>query len=397
MFIIITPRFIFFNHRRKLLFIGLFTMLLFIYLGIEREGQWFFALHFMPLILTLGVLYEGIVAGIVIGLLYTAGSVLIMGTEWIPAFSGGLIVVALGVWFHYKLRGVSQHRMAILYVVLVAMYLGTFLAASELTGMGTASVETAMICIASLISAVIINYIYFYAKNQEHLQQELILSEKYQMIGQLAASISHEIRNPLTTTRGFLQLMGKDNVDRETLDRYRKHAFEGIDQANSIITEYLSFSKPSREEMKPLDIKLEIESVIEWLRPYSLLSNITIHMYHLTEDPLMIAGEAKKLRQCLLNVMKNAVEAMPDGGTLTVHTKLVGQTIQIIIRDTGEGMSAEQLQRLGKPYFSTKESGTGLGLMVVMQMIKDMDGRIMFRSKVNQGTICEMHFESLAV
>ncbi|SFE52703.1 His Kinase A (phospho-acceptor) domain-containing protein [Paenibacillus algorifonticola] len=155
--------------------------------------------------------------------------------------------------------------------------------------------QLSVIGVAVAFSSLLISFIYFNVKNREWYEQMLIISEKNQIVGQLAASISHEIRNPLTTTRGFLQMMNKEQLDHETFERYRTYAFEGIDHANAIITDYLNFSKPSEEERRLLNVKDEIDGVIPWLKPYSALSNITVEVYHLSKEPLIICGEVKNV------------------------------------------------------------------------------------------------------
>ncbi|GGG75197.1 sporulation kinase [Paenibacillus radicis (ex Gao et al. 2016)] len=393
MFVIITPRFSYPNYRRKLLFIAILGLLSVIYLGLEQTDPLVYALHLTPISLTLAVLYEGLLPGIATWAAFCIGGIFIMHNDPLTTLISSIALFAAGLLCHYKLEDVSQLRMSLRYFALVCIYLTAYTTITILQG-GTFELRTlALIGTANLLSSLFINYIYFHVKHQERFQQELIMSEKYQMIGHLAASISHEIRNPLTTTRGFLQLMGKEGLDRETLNRYRKHAFEGVDLASTIITDYLNFSKPNEEKSLLLDVQMEIDGIMPWLQPYSALSNIEIEIQHLSRERLLIRGESKKLQQCLLNVMKNAIESMPDGGKLTVHTQLVQNSIQILIHDTGAGMDKSQVKRLGKPYFTTKENGTGLGLMVVMSMIKKMNGKILFRSKPNEGTICELHFK----
>ncbi|MFF2091936.1 ATP-binding protein [Paenibacillus sp. NPDC058174] len=395
MFVIITPRFSYSNNRRKLLFIAILGLLSVIYLGLEQTDPLVYALHLTPISLTLAVLYEGMLPGIATWAAFCIGGIFIMHNDPLTTLLSSVILFAGGLLCHYKLESVSQLRMSIRYFGLVFTHLTVYTTISIMQGGSFEFRTLALISAADLLSSLFINYIYFHVKHQERFQQELIMSEKYQMIGHLAASISHEIRNPLTTTRGFLQLMGKEDLDRGTLDRYRKYAFEGVDLASTIITDYLNFSKPNEEKSQLLDVQAEIDGIIPWLQPYSALSNIEIEIEHLSREKLLILGEPKKLQQCLLNVMKNAIESMPDGGKLTVQTQLVQNSVHITIRDTGAGMDKSQVKRLGKPYFTTKEKGTGLGLMVVMSMIKTMDGKIIFRSKPNEGTVCELHFKQV--
>jgi two-component system sporulation sensor kinase B len=392
LFLVINPKFMFDGQRRKLLFLAILTLLSFVYLGYEEHNPMVYALHLIPISIALASLYEGAVPGIATWAAFVFCGIFVVETEGLPTLLAGTVILGLGLFLHYKMENSSHNRMSFYTISLVMIYLLIYLTTHWLQGRWEDSRLVTVIVTMTLISSLFTNFIYFYVKHQERFQRELILSEKYQLIGQLAASLSHEIRNPLTTTRGFLQLMGNENVSKEAMERYRTYAFEGIDHANSIITDYLNFSKPSLEEPTLLNVREEVDGVISWLHPFSVVANITINVHHLADTSLQIWGEPKKFQQCLLNVMKNAIESMPEGGSLTVHTRLKLEMVQIIIRDTGVGMSSTAIKRVGRPYFTTKESGTGLGLMVVVSLVKAMNGKIYFRSKPNEGTICEMHF-----
>ncbi|MFF2480669.1 ATP-binding protein [Paenibacillus sp. NPDC058071] len=389
---VITPRFTYRRHRRKQLFVVLLALFSALYLVFGKPDPFVYALHLTPLSMTLAVLYEGLFPSVASWIVFSIAG-LIVGNDPYTVLIPNTFVLLAGLVIHYRIKGGSHIRMMLLFLLLVASNLTVTVATMLAQGKTLDYVELTVVCAATLLSAVLVNYVFFQVKNQERVQQELILSERYQMIGQLTASISHEIRNPLTTTKGFLQLMGKKGVDLDTMERYRQHALEGIEHANTVISDYLNFSKPTSEEQRKLEVKEEINSVIPWLQPLSMLSNIAIQIHHLTKEKMFIYGETKKFQQIMLNVMKNAIESMPDGGTLTVQTQLNNGTVQIFIRDTGTGMSHSHVKRLGKPYFTTKSNGTGLGLMVVMSLVQSMNGKMMFRSKLNQGTICELHFE----
>ncbi|WP_227013899.1 ATP-binding protein [Paenibacillus psychroresistens] len=228
------------------------------------------------------------------------------------------------------------------------------------------------------------------------MKEELINADKFQLIGQLAASISHEIRNPLTTTRGFLQLMARDNITAEIRNKFVNLAIESIVSANTIITDYLNFAKPNVEKIVPIDIKTEISNSIPLINSLLTISNIEMHIQHATDQPLLILGESKKLQQCLLNLLKNCIEAMPGGGKIMIHTSLESNLILMSIEDTGEGMTPLQIKSLGLPFYTTKDNGTGLGLMVVTSLLKAMNGRISFLSKPNKGTTCLIEFKRIS-
>ncbi|MDQ6419965.1 ATP-binding protein [Paenibacillus sp. LHD-117] len=393
-YLLVSPKHKFHPKKQLITYICVSSLIVVAYLAVERPDPAVFALYMTPICLALAILYYRWTASSVCIVIMTGASIFLLGNAWEPVVASTTVLVGLGIVAVTKLPINSLFRMSSFTLIGTSLYLGTYLGVDwRISDTLSASPEELLLFIpAALVSAWMVAFLSFFVKNQIHLQKELNLSEKYQTIGQLAASISHEIRNPLTTTRGFLQLMNYDKLTKENFERYRKFAFEGLDHANSIITDYLNFSKPNNEIPKQLNVAAEIEGVVKWLQPYAVQSNVSIVTHHMSEDPLYISAEPKQFQQCMLNIMKNAIESMTEsGGLLTVHSRSVGEHAQILIRDTGVGMDQDQLKQIGMPYFSTKESGTGLGLMVVMSLVKAMNGKIMFRSKPNQGTICEIH------
>jgi two-component system sporulation sensor kinase B len=217
------------------------------------------------------------------------------------------------------------------------------------------------------------------------LRKRIIRAEKMEAVSHLAASISHEIRNPLTAARGFMQLLEQQHhLSLEKRKQYAQIAIEELDRAEAIITDYLTFAKPALESVEKLNVKTEIERVIDLIRPLANMSSVEVQA---TLAPFSIIGEREKFRQCLLNIAKNAVEAMPNGGLLQIYVSIEKQHVLIRISDTGVGMTKEQIERLGEPYFTTKETkGTGLGMMVVYRIIESMNGTIHIQSEVHKGT-----------
>ncbi|WP_245797978.1 ATP-binding protein [Domibacillus mangrovi] len=212
-------------------------------------------------------------------------------------------------------------------------------------------------------------------------------SEKLEIVSHLAASMSHEVRNPLTTTRGFMQLLYED-VAMQKGKPYLEIALQEIDRATEIINDYLMFAKPAPVTIEKVDVLKEIQSTIQIMTPLANMNAVQINLSFSQRGTYFIIGERKKLQQCFINILKNGIEAMPTGGELQVSLLSNDTDIQIEIRDTGIGMTSSQLNRLGEPYFSTKgaKNGTGLGMMVAFSTIKGMNGEIRVTSKVDKGT-----------
>jgi two-component system sporulation sensor kinase B len=393
-YLLIAPLFMNTNFKRKLFFVYLMIAITILYISLEKIDSTLFIYHSIPSIIVLVILFEGSIPGIATYIAFNAASYLFLHNDLWPALISSTLMTAMGIYLNKRLI-----QSIFFYKGIAAMGLVTFYFVTFFPNPFVHVTENATILIVSTIgtylSTLFISYIYDNVKRQEKMKEELINSEKFQLIGQLAASISHEIRNPLTTTRGFLQLLNRDHVTPENKERFINLAMEGVDSANTIITDYLNFAKPNVEKIVPIDIKTEISNIIPLISSLMTISSIEMQIHHQSETPLLIQGESKKLQQCLLNLLKNSIESMPSGGIITIHTSLQENSIQLLIEDTGVGMSPSQIKSLGLPFYTTKDKGTGLGLMVVTSLLRAMNGKISFQSKPHKGTTCLIEFKRI--
>lgn len=221
-------------------------------------------------------------------------------------------------------------------------------------------------------------------KNIE-IRDEVIKVEKMKLISQLAASISHEVRNPLTTSRGLLQLMNETEFSIEKKKELFGLAISELDRAQLIITDFLSLAKSQHENKETLNIIEEMKHVFDVMVPYANMRSVEIHT-KFNHNEYYISGEKQRLRQCFLNIIKNCIEAIHDQGTVQIHILHLKNNVVVEITDSGCGMTKEQVQRLGTPYYSMKENGTGMGMMVVYNIINSMQGHINISSEIDKGT-----------
>lgn len=228
--------------------------------------------------------------------------------------------------------------------------------------------------------------IYFIEHHQRHilLKGEMEGMEQMKLVSELAASIAHEIRNPMTVVRGFIQMFQSDEKVDPKNKNYYAIMLKELDRAQFIITDYLSLAKPQKEEEEVIHVNQVASEAIEVITPFANLNSICVDSKF--EDEPVIYGNVGKLQQCLINIFKNAIEAMPNGGTLHVSTSVKKDKAVIEITDTGIGMTKEELDRLGKPFYTTKSKGTGLGMMVCFSIISNMEGSILVDSNVGSGT-----------
>lgn len=222
--------------------------------------------------------------------------------------------------------------------------------------------------------------------NPRKMEQVMAQSEKLAVMGQLAAGAAHEIRNPLTSVRGFIQLLRNELQGTPKIE-YINIIINEIDRVNTIINEFLKLAKPVVPKRRPTNIKELVEDVRLLVEGEAFLNNITIqeeYADNLTE--VMVDGE--QIKQVLINAVRNAFEAMSMGGVLTIRVYQVPheQRICLEISDTGTGMEESAVNRIFEPFFTTKENGTGLGMAVSSEIMKSHEGTIEIKSVVGQGT-----------
>ncbi|TCN01526.1 signal transduction histidine kinase [Paenibacillus sp. BK033] len=222
-----------------------------------------------------------------------------------------------------------------------------------------------------------------YSKELEMFNREIQRAEKMELISHLAASIAHEVRNPLQVTRGFIQLAGEKAVNKEK--QFLQLAVQELDRASSIITEFLTFAKPHLEDVKPLNISEELNHIQDIICPLAAMQSTRLEFT--AEPDLYVLGSAEKLKQAIINMIKNSLEAISGfDGAVSVKADSEGDEVIIRVTDNGEGIDPEKLDKLGEPYFSNKSKGTGLGLMVTFRIIEAMEGTIRFSSAIGIGT-----------
>ncbi|WP_338469557.1 ATP-binding protein [Niallia sp. XMNu-256] len=220
--------------------------------------------------------------------------------------------------------------------------------------------------------------------------RELQRAEKMNAIGQLAASVAHEIRNPMTVVKGFLQIfLAKEHMSEE--ERMYIHLMiEEMNRAETIINDYLSLAKPDMEKTEKINGKELAEKALDLMNSYAKMSKNIIMITPLLEN-VTIKGNSNELQQVLINILKNGIEALKDGGELSIKLYKEGVYGVFEISDTGIGMTQEELHRLGTAFYSLKEKGTGMGLTVCYQIIERMRGKIQVSSEKRVGTTFKIY------
>ncbi|WP_182480623.1 EAL domain-containing protein [Peribacillus asahii] len=216
-------------------------------------------------------------------------------------------------------------------------------------------------------------------------EEQLSKAEKLSIIGQLAAGVAHEVRNPLTSIKGFIKLLEQGSNNKEYFEIISKE----FDQIEGILKEFLALAKPQEIQLKKVNIQTIFNDVTILLKSEANLRNVEISQEFQPNLPQVLC-DMNQIKQVFINIIKNSIEAIPNGGFVKIEGYVEDGNLLMKIIDNGIGLNKERIKRLGEPYYSNKEKGTGLGLMLCYKIVRQHNGSIIVRSKENHGTTVEV-------
>lgn len=350
-------------------------------------------LRYIPLVLA--VLYGGPKAGlIVLGAIlgtrtYMGGDALLFG--YISALLSALVPFLMVRKFNRLRTKKKRITLSVLVglwpdIVMLSILLAFLFTQPEFSGGATLLLYILPFGLIQVIGVGFASMLHEAVLERELMKREIIRAEKLNTLGELAASIAHEVRNPLTVVKGFLQLMHKD----EQKYPYIPLVLSEVGRAESIINDYLNFAKPEFKKIEQVNLGELITDVMMLLNPLALKSDVSLDSY--LEKNIYMDTDKNQLKQVLVNIIKNAIEATQQDGRVFIKLLVSNNETMIIVKDNGKGMSKEQLSRIGTLFYSTKDKGTGLGTTVSLRIIETMNGKVSYASELGKGTEVKVVF-----
>lgn len=241
-----------------------------------------------------------------------------------------------------------------------------------------------MVLFGLLVSGWILALVlYRFIRREEQHKLEMARRESLAQLGEMGAMLAHEIRNPLAGIKGYAQIVEKKPQD-ERNSGFARHIVAETLRLETLVNDLLAYARSDRESMATVDIGEVVAYTAALLRHEAE----QLHIKIISECPegILITGNRDRLGQALLNLGKNAIQAMPDGGTLRITAGVGGKHVIIKVNDTGHGISQEEMPKIFEPFFTTKAKGTGLGLALCIKIVEEHKGKITVQSVVGQGT-----------
>lgn len=221
-------------------------------------------------------------------------------------------------------------------------------------------------------------------RRQQETQLQLERSQKLSLVGQVAAGVAHELKNPLASIKGAVEIISDDNTTDNERGEFKEILFREIKRMDGTVTEFLEFARPKPTRMEKIDLSQLVQSSLRQLEAQAAKESIRISEE--VESGALIEGDREKLHQLILNIVLNAIQASSAGGTIEVGLRSRVQEVELRFHDNGQGISAGDLERVFEPFYTTRASGSGLGLAIVKSIIDAHGGTIEIQSAVDEGT-----------
>ncbi len=307
---------------------------------------------------------------------------------WIHAIHGRFcyIPIVIGAsWF--GLRGGLATAAVISAAVLPYILMGL----GHTPGISGELVEIVFYFAIAVLTGALIDREWLLRKKQQQTQLQLEKAHKLSLIGQMAAGVAHEIKNPLASIKGAVEIISDLRTSEAEKKEFGEIAIKEIKRADGTVREFLAFARPKESKKEVLDLSATLESSLRQFEPQASRKEVALRSN--IAAGIKILGDTEKVHQVLLNVLINALDASSPGSDINVSLASNSKKNAVItVKDEGEGISREHLERIFDPFFTTKVSGTGLGLTLVKSIVEGHDGSVGISSEPGLGTTVLVSF-----
>ncbi|MEE8577830.1 MAG: ATP-binding protein [candidate division Zixibacteria bacterium] len=230
-------------------------------------------------------------------------------------------------------------------------------------------------------------------RKQQQTQLQLERAHKLSLIGQMAAGVAHEIKNPLASIKGAVEIIGDEKTPAELKQEFLTIALNEIKRTDGTIKEFLAFARPKESRMEKLEISASLAASARQIETQASAKQVSIRTA--ITDQIYINGDSEKIHQVLVNLLLNAIEASDENSEIKATLRTSDTIAEIVIGDSGQGIADDDLKRIFDPFYSTKASGTGLGLAIVKTIVENHNGTINISSRPGAGTQVSVSFPRL--
>ncbi|MCC3377215.1 HAMP domain-containing sensor histidine kinase [Cohnella sp. REN36] len=341
-------------------------------------------------IMFFGLVFGGMTAGMILLLEFMAYRLSLGGAGLFSALIILSITFPLSLLLSFLYRRYSKWRMLIVLIaglLFSVIPIGVMLVTERRYVMDNLTFNILAMPVQNSLGIWLLFTLFHKAVSDKQLYLDYLRIEKVDTINHVAASLAHEVRNPLTAVSGFLKLMRNEALSPEKTRQFIDICMEEIKRTELILSEYLSISKPGKRQYEPVDLSELSNAIVEIMTPYANMNNVHLSPFENGPD-IRVSANPNEIKQLLINFLKNAIEACSSvsNGQVSIRVSREAHHAKIAILDNGIGMSKEQVDRLGIIYFSTKNKGTGVGLTYSYQLIRSMNGEVSVRSEPGKGT-----------
>ncbi|HEK9099369.1 TPA: HAMP domain-containing histidine kinase [Bacillus pseudomycoides] len=346
--------------------------------------------NFHPIPIISAFLYGGI-AGVIPAFIFVIYEWFLNGLQWFRIIEV-LCLAIIPLLLSKKWSVFPREKKLILALIISSLYVLVGLACSmfgillrvgftpPISHLYSEYIFASLVMVMTMVFQV---YLTEYLNENALLRTEMQKSEKLNIVSELAASVAHEVRNPLTVVRGFIQLL-ESTEDMKNKD-YMRLVLAELDRAEQIISDYLNLARPQIEKKEHICLSAQLIEMTTLMSSFAAMQGVYLQV-EISEN-LYTIGDKTKLKQAIMNIVKNGIEAIQENkGYLKVTAVQKDDFIIVRVKDSGVGMTKEQLARLGQPYYSLKEKGTGLGLMVTFSILQAHNGTLEYKSESGKGT-----------